>query len=110
MDDQMTLPRILEIIASPAVLAGLTVAGIGYGVAFLWSVNVRDCVRLYAIAVVPGLAFLSLLFGLRLVAGAVSPVYPVLIADWLIFSNVAYVSVLARRSIARRRLGSGGKE
>jgi len=101
--DEMTLENVLALLATPGVLVGIILAAIGYGLTFLWSVDVRDPVRLYGISVVPGMAFLALLFGLRLASGVASPVYAVLIADWLIFANVGYVSVLVRRRLARRR-------
>jgi len=110
MTEEMTLRSVLALLATPSVIVGLVLAGAGYGLTFLWSVDVRDPVRLYGIAVVPGLAFLALLFGLRLAAGVASPVYPVLIADWLLFANVAFGAVIARRRFVRRRLGTGDKE
>jgi len=90
---------LLDRLLNPALLAGMVIAGIAYGALFLWAVNARDTVRLYAIAVVPGLVFLSLILGIRGGQGVVTTAYQLLIINWLLFSNVAFVAVLVRRRL-----------
>jgi hypothetical protein len=104
----MDLDYYVRAVLSPHFVGTMIVAGLGYGY-FLWALNVRDSVRLYGMAVVPGLAFLSFVFLSRLAGqGNAIALYPLLMVDWLIFSNTAFVSVVIRRHLARRR-GTGGK-
>ena len=93
---------VMERLLNPGVLAGMVVAGAFYGGLFLWALDIRDSVRLYAVAVIPGLAFLGLIFGIRLWQGVNTTVYTAMSVDWLVFANVAFVSVLVRRMWAGR--------
>ena len=104
----MTLEAIVATVLSPIFILSMILSGVGYGMLFLWSLNAHDDVRLYLLTVVPGLAFLGLMFALRgVTAGILSPVYLILIIDWMVFSHAAYVAVHTRRWLVRRRvLGS----
>lgn len=100
----MDLDYYLRAVLSPHFVATMAGAGVGYGALFLWSLNVRDAVRLYLISVVPGLAFLSFVFLSRLAGGGNAiALYPLLMVDWMIFANTAVLTVYVRRQMARRR-------
>jgi hypothetical protein len=93
----------VTLLLNPIFLGMMVAAGIAYGAIFLWAVNIRDCVRLYMIAVVPGIAFLVVVAGVRLFQGATSAgLYSALVLDWMIFANAGFWTVIARRWILGR--------
>jgi hypothetical protein len=94
----------VERLLNPTMLVAMMIAGIVYGLVFLWALNIRDSVRLYAIAVGPGLVFLSLVLGVRAAQGINTTAYQLIIVNWLLFSNVAFVAL-----IVSRRLTDGHK-
>lgn len=99
----MDLDYYLRAVLSPHFVTSMVVAGVAYGGLFLWSLNIREYVRLYLSAVVPGLAFLSLVFVSRFaVGGSAIALYPLLMLDWLIFANAAFITVVVRRRWRRR--------
>lgn len=93
---------IAERLLNPGVVLTMFASGVAYGFWFLWAVNIRDTVRLWSASVVPGIIFLSIITAVRFVQGTAATVYIYLMVDWIIFSNAAFVSVLARRWWTRR--------
>ena len=90
-------------VLNPGVLVVMVLAGAGYGWTFLWAVDIRDCVRLYLVAVVPGIAFFAALYAIRVFQGTSGNLYPLLAVDWMVFANIAFLTVLGRRWMRRRR-------
>lgn len=99
----MTIQGVVGAVLTPHILGAMILAGAAYGLTFLWALNVRDQVRLYLVALVPGLVFLSLMLALRAAGGVLSPVYPVLLVDWMVFAHAGFAAVLARRWLIQRR-------
>lgn len=100
----MDLDYYLAAVLSPGFLAAMAIAGVGYGATLLWQLNIREPVRLYLAAVVPGLAFLACVFLLRIAGGGLAIwLYPLLVLDWLVFANAAVAAVHLRRRWRRRR-------
>jgi len=92
---------LVERLLNPTMLSGMVIAGIFYGTLFLWALDIRDMVRLYGVAVAPGLVFLALVLGIRAGQGINTTAYQLLMINWLLFANVAFVAVLIRRRRAR---------
>jgi len=87
-----------RVLLNPGIQVSMVLSGVAYGWIFLWALNIRDCVRLWLVAVVPGLLFQLLVFAIRWIqAGSAAEFYLYLAIDWLVFANVAYLTVLARR-------------
>ena len=85
----------------PAVIASVVIAGAAYGWLFLWALDLRSAVRLYGIAVVPGLVFLPAILLVRAGQGVDTTVYELLIVNWLLFGHAAYAAVVLRRRAAK---------
>lgn len=96
----MTMDEIVLRLANPGILAILAVAGIAYS-RILWVLNLQPVARLWAVAFLPGGIFLAVLWAIRAAQGSASAVWPLLLADWLIFATAAFVTVM----LARRRAG-----
>jgi hypothetical protein len=86
----------VERLLNPGVIITLVVSGLAYGV-ILWALHIRPNVALWAMATWPGALFIILIGLVRFGEGSTSVLYPVLLIAWLVFSNTAFVFVLARR-------------
>jgi hypothetical protein len=91
--------NIVERLLNPGVVVSMVVAGIVYGLTFLWSLNIRPNLNLWLTAVAPGVIFLLMIWSIRAMQGVASGTYIALLADWLIFSGAAVVSVLVVRRV-----------
>jgi len=96
------MENVAERLLNPTVIVTMIAAGIAYG-GFLWSLNVRPHVRLWAAAVVPGFLFLAVIWSIRAAQGVAAATYIAMIVDWLIFAHSGYISVLVARRVRRRK-------
>jgi hypothetical protein len=93
---------VMDRLLNPGVVLSMIGAGIAYGW-FLWALHIRPNLNLWLTAIAPGVIFLAMVWSIRAMQGVVASTYIALLADWLIFSNAAFVAVLvARRWKARR--------
>jgi hypothetical protein len=93
---------LMERLLNPAVVLSMIGAGIAYGW-FLWALHIRPNLTLWLAAVAPGATFLAVIWSIRAMQGVVASTYIALLVDWLIFSNAAFVAVLAARRWKARR-------
>lgn len=98
MDPADVINRVL----SPTVLFTVLATGVAYG-ALLWSLDLRPLARLVTGAMLPGGMFLAIIWAIRGLQGTLSILYLLLIVDWLVFSAVGVVTVLAARRWKHRR-------
>lgn len=101
---------IADRIFNPAIILTMIGSGIAYGYWLLWAINIRDVVRLWGGAVMPGVVFLLIITAVRFLQGTTATVYLYLTLDWLFFSNAAFLTVLARRWWTRRSHLRNAKE
>jgi hypothetical protein len=99
----MSVDDVLGRLLNPVVLATMVIAGVAYGWWILWALQLRPNARLLAAAVSPGVVFLAVVWSVRSFQGVVATTYIALIVDWLIFSSVGVLTVIARRRWQRRK-------
>jgi hypothetical protein len=99
----MSFEDIVARLLNPLVVATMSAAGAAYGYWFLWEMNLKPAGRLWAGATFGGLMFILVVWAIRGAQGTLSAVYLALSVDWLIFSTVGVLTVLARRRWRNRR-------
>lgn len=98
----MSSADLVDRLLNAGVVLSMIGAGIAYGW-FLWALHIRPNLNLWLAAVVPGVTFLAVIWSIRTMQGVLASTYVALLADWLIFSNVAFVAVVAVRRWKARR-------
>jgi glucan phosphoethanolaminetransferase (alkaline phosphatase superfamily) len=96
----------MDNVADRLLNPGVVVSMIGAGIAYawlLWSLNIRPNLNLFVVSVAPGVLFLVVIWSIRSMQGVSAATYVALLADWLIFSNSAFVTVLIARRWRRRK-------
>lgn len=81
---------------NPTLVGTMIAAGIAYG-ALLWSFRIHPVLRLWAIATLPGIVFLVVIWSVRGFQGVMSAVYLALLIDWLVFSQAGTMAVIGWR-------------
>lgn len=99
----MSAEDILSRVFNPAIILTMVAAGIAYG-GFLWALDIRPMLRLYAAAVFPGVIFIATILAVRGLQGTLSLLYLLLIVNYLIFANVGVITVAGWRRWHRRRV------
>lgn len=101
----MPMPDVADRVLNPAIILTMMLSGVAYGWWFLWAINIRDGVRLWAAAVMPGVVFFLIITAVRYAQGTAASLYLLVLVDWLAFSNVACLTAFARRRLNRRKEG-----
>lgn len=91
-----------ERLLNPGVIASMIGAGIAYAW-LLWALHIRPNLNLFVVAVVPGSLFLVVIWSIRAMQGVPAATYVAMLADWLIFANAAFVTVIVARRWRRRK-------